>query len=415
MGMKWRSEHWLDYWVSPTKRSAMTDLVETPLDSSLVPHSVDFLARMQRVRSALAERAEQGRPALFLITDPTSIRWCTGFGGSTAWLVLSPSMIAIGTDGRYLERLEADLHNAALHELVEVFAAPTRAVMDQQMMASVNAAGKGAIVGVAGAQVSYQRWQELSVHLPLADEVDPIVDLRRIKDSAEIQRIERAARIADQALADTVKILGTHTLPTEVEFRMEIEYRMRQLGADGPSYDTIVACGPEHAARPHHEASSRRMRAGETLVIDVGALVDGYHSDMTRSFVLGEPSEEQTKMYDILLEAQMAGLAAAVPGTPCRNVDAACREVVGSYGLLDMYLHSTGHGVGLNIHENPYSAPTSTEELMVGDVVTVEPGLYRSGFGGLRIEDLILITEHGHRILTHTSKDSPCLPSPPTI
>jgi Xaa-Pro aminopeptidase len=393
----------------------MSDRRESSSASVRVFDEIDFVARLHKLQSVLAERAEQGRPDLFLVTDPLSIRWCTGFGGSSAWLVVSPSTVAMGTDGRYVERLEAELKAAALHNLVQVSGAGTRAAMDQQMMASLHAAGNGTAVGLSGAQVTYQRWNELSTQLQLVDETDPVVDLRRVKDSAEIQRIELAAKIADEALADTLSLVSSPMLPTELEFRMEIEYRMRQLGADGPSYDTIVACGPEHAARPHHEASSRRMRVGETLIIDVGALVDGYHSDMTRSFVLGDPGAEHTRMYDILLEAQAAGLAAAGPGSRCRDVDAACKEVVSEYGLIDLYLHSTGHGVGLNIHENPYSAPSSNEELMVGDVVTVEPGLYRSGFGGLRIEDLILITEHGHRILTHTSKDSPCLPSPQTI
>jgi Xaa-Pro aminopeptidase len=379
---------------------------------SMVLEPINYRSRIARVQAELAARREDGRPGLFFVADPVSVRWCTGFCGSSAWLVIGSDFAALGTDGRYLDRVRAEFHRDGLEDVVEIHGASTRAEMDQQL---TDRCGAGTLVGVSGAQVTQHQWAALSAHLNVVEESDPITELRRSKDAAEISRIEKAAAIADLALADTLGLLTGSQLPTEVEFRTEIEYRMRRLGADGPSYDTIVACGPDHSARPHHEASTRQMLPGETLIIDVGALVDGYHSDMTRSFVLGEPTPEQQNLYEFLLIVQQAGLDAARSGVPARDVDAACRKVVEEHGLLDWYLHSTGHGVGLNIHENPFSAPTSTHELIVGDVVTVEPGLYRAGFGGLRIEDLLLITEHGYRILTHTSKDSPCLPSPPTI
>ena len=189
---------------------------------------------------------------------------------------------------------------------------------------------------------------------------------------------------------------------------------MRRLGADGPSYDTIVASGPDNAARPHHAPGTRRIVEGDTVVIDVGALVDGYHSDMTRSYVVGDPTAEQQEIYDLVLEAQLAGLGAVREGVAARDVDAVCRDIFDDAGHLDWYLHGTGHGVGLLIHEDPFHSPTSTQELLDGDVVTVEPGLYRSGFGGFRVEDLVVVTESGCRILTETPKESPCLPSRPS-
>lgn len=376
--------------------------------------AIDYPHRIRRVQMVLSERASLGQPRVFLVTDPVSIRWSTGFDGSSAWLVIADSFAVFGTDGRYLERAVADFVLCGLDTVLEVLAASTRAAMDDQMFGRLGGPDSGTAVGCNAAQVSHSRWNEMSSRTCLVDVADPITALRRRKDVAEIQRIERAASIADHALAETLGMLTAQVLPTEMEFRTEIEYRMRQLGADGPSYDTIVACGPEHAARPHHQATRRQMRVGESLVIDVGALVDGYHSDMTRSFILGEPTQQQQDLYDLLAEVQAAGLAAVGPGVMARDVDAACREMVAQHGLTDWYLHSTGHGVGLVIHENPFSSPSSSDELQVGDVVTVEPGLYRAGFGGLRIEDLLLITEHGYRILTHTSKDSPCLPSPQT-
>ncbi|MBA3286666.1 MAG: M24 family metallopeptidase, partial [Acidimicrobiia bacterium] len=234
-----------------------------------------------------------------------------------------------------------------------------------------------------------------------------------VKDAGELARIERAATIAAAALAEVAPMLADE--PTEADVRDELEHRMRRLGADGPSYDTIVASGPDHAARPHHETGRRTIVEGDTVVIDVGALLDGYHSDMTRSFVVGEPSADQERIYALVLEAQMTGLETVAPGVAARALDAACRDVFTAAGLADWYLHGTGHGVGLDIHEDPFAASTSTAELLEGDVVTVEPGLYRGGFGGFRIEDLVTVTANGCRRFTHLSKDSPCLPSPPTI
>jgi Xaa-Pro aminopeptidase len=201
---------------------------------------------------------------------------------------------------------------------------------------------------------------------------------------------------------------------TETDVRNELDQRMRRLGADGLSYEPIVGSGPELAARPHHETGRRTIVEGDTVIIDVGALVDGYHSDMTRTFVVGEPTELQTELYDLVRTAQQAGLDAVAPGLPARELDAACRSVFEQAGYGDWYIHGTGHGVGLDIHEQPFAAKVTDDELVVGDVVTVEPGLYRGGFGGIRIEDLVTVTAAGCRIFTHLPKDSPCLPSPPT-
>ena len=176
-----------------------------------------------------------------------------------------------------------------------------------------------------------------------------------------------------------------------------------------------MASGPAFAARPHHETGRRTIVEGDTVIIDVGALVDGYHSDMTRSFVVGEPTPEQLDVYDLRPRGP-GGRARppSAPASPAADVDAACRAVFRAAGREDWYLHGTGHGVGLDIHEEPFASPVSTATLLEGDVVTVEPGLYRDGFGGVRIEDLVSVTATGCAPLTHLPKDAPCLPSPPT-
>ncbi|MET0578895.1 MAG: M24 family metallopeptidase, partial [Ilumatobacteraceae bacterium] len=236
--------------------------------------------------------------------------------------------------------------------------------------------------------------------------------LRRVKDDGELARMARAADIADAALTAVAPMLADR--PSEADVRDELEHRMRRLGADGPSYDTIVASGPQNAARPHHETGRRTIVEGDTVIVDVGALVDGYHSDMTRTFVVGDATSEQQHIYDLVLAAQLAGLDVVAPGAVGKEIDAACRDLFAAAGYGDWYIHGTGHGVGLDIHEDPFSSTVSTDELVVGDVVTVEPGLYRGGFGGVRIEDLVVVTAAGGRRLTHLSKDTPCLPSPRT-
>jgi Xaa-Pro aminopeptidase len=235
---------------------------------------------------------------------------------------------------------------------------------------------------------------------------------RRVKDDEEIEAMARACRIADEALAEVAPLLGTGV--TEAHVRNQLELRMRELGASGPSYDTIVATGPRNAALPHHRPTDTLIEHGHTVIIDVGALVDGYHSDMTRTVVVGEPSSEQAELLAVVTEAEAAGVAAVRAGVSAAAVDAACREVIGRAGWGEHFSHGTGHGVGLLIHEAPWLNAASTDVLTEGAVVTVEPGVYRFPSGGARVEDAVLVTADGCRPLTKTPKDLSCLPSPRT-
>lgn len=359
---------------------------------------------------ALAGRADTVRAsseqAALLIAEPHNVRWLTGFRGSVGWVVLTPDRTVLVTDRRYGDRARDE--TAAAGE-VEVLVGATQTDLRRLV---VDACRGFAQVGAEAAYLSHARWQELAGDLPLVPADGTVERHRRSKDDGELARIAAAAAIADRALASVAPRLGEGL--TELDVRHELEHLMRALGAEGPSYDTIVASGPEHAARPHHGAERRRIVEGDTVVIDVGALVDGYHSDMTRSYVVGEIDDRHRELFELVLVAQAAGLAAVRADVPAREVDAACRDVFEEAGVLDLYLHSTGHGVGLQIHEEPFQAPSSTAHLLAGDVVTIEPGLYRAGLGGFRIEDLVLVTPTGHQLLTTTPKDAPCLPSPPT-
>jgi Xaa-Pro aminopeptidase len=359
-----------------------------------------------RARAIRQRLAALDVPAL-LVTNMTNVRWLTGFTGSSATVAVLPDRMVLVTDGRYGDRAGAELAAAGVAAELRV-----GFTQSQQHDLLISAFDGLTAVGAEATALTHRRWEGYAAELPVVPADGLIEDARRIKDAGEIARIAAACVCADAALAEVAPTLGDE--PTEADVRTELEYRMRLHGADGASYDTIVASGPEHAARPHHQVGERTIVAGDTVVIDVGALVDGYHSDMTRSFVIGEPSATQQDLYDLLLGVQLAGLAAVRAGAAARDVDAACRGPIAEAGYDEWFLHSTGHGVGLVIHEEPFESPVATTDLRTGDVVTVEPGLYRVGFGGFRIEDLVEVTDTGCRILTGFPKDSPCLPSPPT-
>lgn len=360
---------------------------------------IEYAARPDAVRASLDG-------ATLIVSTPSNVRWLTGFGGSLGWAVIGPKLFCIITDGRYGERAAADASTAGVAP--EILVGRTRAEVRDHVVAS---AGPGPVRAEAG-HLTHGAWLDFAKDVELEPDGGTIASHRRVKDRGELARIAQAAQIADAALTVVAPMLAER--PTEADVRDELEHRMRRLGADGPSYDTIVASGPEHAARPHHQTGRRVIVEGDTVIIDVGALVHGYHSDMTRSFVVGAPTDEQRRVYDLVLEAQLAGLAAIGPNVEARAVDATCRQLFADAGLGDWFLHGTGHGVGLDIHEDPFETSISTDRLVVGDVVTVEPGLYRGGFGGVRIEDLVTVTDTGCRVLTRLSKDSPCLPSRPT-
>jgi Xaa-Pro aminopeptidase len=217
-----------------------------------------------------------------------------------------------------------------------------------------------------------------------------------------VARIEAAAHIADEALSRIRPRLAEG--PTEEEFGLELDTEIRRLGASGTSFETIVAAGP-NGAMPHHRPGSRPIAEGDLVVLDFGALVDGYCSDMTRTVMVGDPSSTQQRMLDVVTESQAAGVAAVRPGVGGRDVDAACRAVIEAAGWGEAFVHGTGHGVGLEIHEEPRVAASARDTLEPGSVVTVEPGVYLPGVGGVRIEDTVVVTPDGSDPLTAFPKE----------
>jgi Xaa-Pro aminopeptidase len=372
----------------------MTDLAVPDL-ASLPP--MDVPARLPRLR---AEMETVGVDAL-LVTNLTNIRYLTGFTGSAALLLVTGADALFVTDGRYTTQSQAELDAAGVDARIEV-----PATMAGQRDA-VAATGAGcARIGLEADDVTWAAQQRYASDWFAGADLVPtsgvIEGLRLVKDEGEVARLTAAAAIADVAFARVRHRLADR--PTEAEFALELDTEMRRLGAADVSFETIVASGP-NAARPHHRPGGRTIGDGDLVVVDFGALVDGYHSDMTRTQWVGEPTATQRRMWEVVAEAQAAGVATVAPGVTVAEVDAACRAVIDAAGWGDAFLHSTGHGVGLDIHEQPRVAATAPEVLAEGWVVTVEPGVYLPEHGGVRIEDTVLVTASGCAPFTRAPKD----------
>lgn len=353
--------------------------------------------RSDRCQRALA-LAGSGHGAL-LLSRLEDVRWCSGFTGSNGWLVITEDTVTLLTDGRYVDQARSEMPD-------EFAILECRSV--ESMAEAVGRVAAHGPVAIQENEMAVATWRRLGVTIGerLSCAASDLADLRRTKEPDEIETIRRAARIADEALRTCIGLLRPGS--SERSVRDALESTMRALGADGPSYDTIVASGPSNSARPHHSPGDRVFRPGDSVVIDVGALVDGYHSDMTRTYFIDEPESEMSRWYETLRRAQERAVSLVTPGRAVRDIDSSCREILADAGLAQWFTHGLGHGVGLMIHENPFINGTSEAILRPGDVVTIEPGLYRGGFGGMRIEDLILVTETSHENLTSSPKDPTC-------
>ena len=355
-----------------------------------------------------AELNSVSKAKSMLVLSPDSIRWLIGFTGSAGSLVVRQNDMIFVTDGRYVEQAAIQAEQAGAK--VEVRLAVSGAAHQNILSELVGTTGACAF---DPADVSVQSFETYKTTFAggMAQTPGLATKLRRIKTDAEIARIEAAAHATDLALAEVEPLL--YSGATERDIRDELDYKMRRHGADGPSYDTIVATGP-NGARPHHRPTDTKIVDGHSVVIDVGALVDGYHSDMTRTYLIGDVDPVLRDMHRVVSEAQLLGIAKVAPGVLCSEVDQVCREYIAGHDYGPEFIHSTGHGVGLQIHELPWLRKDFSEPLQAGEVVTVEPGVYRGGLGGVRIEDLLVVTPASNRVLTQSQKDQLCLPSPRT-
>lgn len=354
---------------------------------------------MTAARRAALRSLLDGVDAL-LVTDLVNVRYLTGFTGSNAALLVHPGGDAASrfcTDGRYTTQ--------AAHEVPDL-----ETVVDRGSALALAREAHGWGVRALGFESGHVT---VDGHLALADAAEKVAlerapglaeQLREIKDEGEIAMLRAACAAADAALADLIAAGGVAPGRTEREVALDLENRMRGHGAEAVSFETIVAAGP-HSAIPHHRPTDAVLRRGDLVKLDFGALVGGYHSDMTRTVVLGPAAGWQREIYALVAAAQRAGCAALAPGADVVAVDAAARTVISDAGHGDGFVHGLGHGVGLEIHEAPRLGRNSSGTLAAGMAVTVEPGVYLEGRGGVRIEDTLVVREGAPQLLTLSPKE----------
>jgi Xaa-Pro aminopeptidase len=353
---------------------------------------VDHLRR----RNLLTPRcAELGVDAL-LVTKLANVRYLTGFSGSSAMMLLGPAESVFFTDGRYDEQSRhevPDLTRVASMESV----AP--AIRDHVRRLGVGRLGfERHAVTVA----QLERWQEMLEGVELAGVGEEVERLRWAKDAEELALLRSAQEATDGAFEDILELLVVGI--TERQAAAQLELAMARHGADGLSFDPIVGFG-EHAAEPHHRPCHRALAEGDVIKMDFGAQVGGYHTDMTRTVAFGEPAPELRKVHDVVAAAQQAGIDSLRPGATAGDVDRAARSVIEAAGYGDRFTHGLGHGVGLEIHEGPSLRRDGEDVLPAGAVVTVEPGVYLPGMGGVRIEDTVEVSEEGPRVLGASTRE----------
>lgn len=355
----------------------------------------------------LRERLEQDELDCLLVVALTNVRYLSGFTGSAGLLLVSRDAALLATDGRYRTQASEQLDAAELDDVVDLFVGRLPQQTDRLVaFARENVGESDGRVGLEAEHVSWasqRRWSTLLDPAELVATSGMVEALRAVKDDGEIVRIAAAAAIADSALAEVAPMLEEGV--TESEFALALDVAMRRLGAEDRAFETIVASGP-NSAKPHARPGDRQMTPGDPVVVDFGAMVDGYRSDMTRTFFVGAaPTKQMREVYQAVLDSQCAGVAAVAPGVTGGDVDHVCRSSLAAAGFEKAFEHGTGHGVGLDIHEAPSVGPGSTAILTRGTVATVEPGVYVAGLGGVRIEDTVVVTAEGCRPLTSFAKD----------
>ncbi|HKW22766.1 MAG TPA: Xaa-Pro peptidase family protein [Ktedonobacterales bacterium] len=371
----------------------------------------DFGQRLARTRAAIAQAGLDG----LLITSQYNRRYLTGFTAhdgditeSSGWVLVTPNTFGLVAGTFQLSGVEDEIVPSGVQVLSTDKAAPWSVVAE-----AIKADGAKRL-GFEKDWISYDRYSRLNRELGTDAELIPADDMvqmvRAVKDAAEIATMRRAADVADQAFEQLLTEINVGM--TEREIATLLEQHMIELGASGTSFSTIVACGPG-GAQPHAVPTDRPVRPGEPLLIDFGCRVDGYCSDTTRTFCIGEPDPKLTELYAIVREAQDAGFKALANGVrKGREVDMAARKVIEDAGYGEQYFHSLGHGIGLAIHELPVTATlrvqtpeadaelAKREQLEPNSVISNEPGIYIPGWGGVRLEDMVLVTADGYEIMT---------------
>ena len=332
---------------------------------------------------------------LLLVSDLSNIRYLTGFTGSEALLVLSPHEGWFLTDSRYTSQAGAEVTGARVIEFSNRM---------ESLVQLLQQTGATKVAFEAG-HTSVATYQELCAKAPGIQFVPAdaeMVAIRTVKDAGEVEILGQVAAIASQSLLEIVGRLQPGMVESEVAWALEVA--MRERGAEGKSFDFIVASG-ERGSLPHGRASEKRIAAGELVTIDFGAIYRGYCSDETVTVCMGEPDGKQREVYETVLAAQLAAMDAVRPGMSFKELDAKARDYIASKGYGEYFGHGLGHGVGIDIHEHPAASPRSKNVIQEGMVFTIEPGIYIPGWGGVRIEDTVVVERDGCRRITQVPKE----------
>jgi Xaa-Pro aminopeptidase len=339
------------------------------------------MSRIERLQASLEEP--------LLVSNLINVRYLVGFESSNAALVVEAERVRLFSDFRYAE-LGRSVEGVEFVETKRSLFDALAELLEGQ-------------IGFEADHVTYARWETLgNGGLELVPRRGFVEELRAVKDEAELEAVRNAAALTSEAYARFAeeRFVGR----TERELAWRLEELFHELGAEAPAFETIVAAGP-NGARPHARPSDREVGAGETVVIDAGAKLDGYCADCTRTFATGSLPERLSEAYEVCREAQLAGLEAVRAGATGVEADGAARDVIDDAGFGDAFGHGLGHGVGLDVHEAPRLSRESSDTLVPDQVVTVEPGIYLEGVGGIRIEDLVIVGENGAEITTGFTKD----------
>ena len=333
-----------------------------------------------------------------LIFKPQNIRYMTNFSGSVGLLLVTLGNPILLVDFRYLEQAKRETkQNCCEVKLV------TNSFFDDLTAILSKFAFKK--IGFESEYLTYAKYKYLAEILQgirLISVQNSVEIIRLIKDEDEIKKISEAAHIADRVFEKILDFIKPGL--TEIEIAAEIEYLMRKFGAEKASFDTIVASG-SNSAMPHAKSTGKKLEAGDFVKMDFGAMYQGYCSDMTRMVVLGSPDKKKREIYNLVLRAQKTALNKVKEGLCCREVDSIARDIISEAGYADNFGHNLGHGVGLEVHELPTIGPKSNDFLQSKMVFTIEPGVYIEGFGGVRIEDLVVLRDDGPEVLTKSPKE----------
>ena len=331
-----------------------------------------------------------------LVSSLPNVRYLSDFTGSSGMVLLTPDSTTLITDPRYTIQASQESRAKVVIAKGPLIRRAAQAIKQKRLKR----------IGFEKSHLSYENWETLKELLPLGaglKPIGPLVEQRRmIKSPAEIDCIRRSVNTNSAAFEAASRKIRPGM--SESDLAAEIEYQMRRRGAERPSFETIVASG-ERSALPHARPEAHRFRDHEVILIDMGSMQNGYASDMTRMVFLGKPDPKIRQMYQAVLQAQLAAIAMVCAGVTAKKVDRAARDVLKSEGLDKEFVHSTGHGLGLEIHEPPKLGKKEKVRLEAGMVVTIEPGAYVKGLGGIRIEDTVLVTKNGCEVLTPTSKE----------